>query len=695
MRRKQLISFTSLFLVAGFTGACAKTGSSTEPVVKADTPEPSAAPATASAPVEAAPSAVQQAPFPMMPLAVTSFGAAWDGGKVWILGGYHGEPHNYAHDEQSGELWGFDPKTGQWSQGPSVEGLQSLTLESVDGRLVRVGGMRAQNTRPEPARLGSVAEVQVLEPGASAWTDLPDLPAPRSSHDTTVHGSKVYVVGGWTMDPDQEDSVWAKTVAVLDLSQDAASWTEIDAPFQARALGAVATDKELVVVGGMTAKGPTTAVHVYDFAKKKWSKGPDLPGLGFGVGAVAREGQVYATGFEGKVYRLDGLASGASKARWVEADRLVFGRLFPRLVDTDAGMWVLGGVHGMTTDDRIAHLEPIELDAPAEPRFHRWVLDNPSDAKNRQGMGLIGDRLIAVGGNRSLGQHDFEPEHFSAQTWELHLTSMRWEARPDFPVARQSMRVHEDRGDLLIAGGFGHGGEAARTFDEIYQYVGETAGEATPYKKLETTLPQALTQFSLVLHDKTWWTIGGLDFDAARGPKEMFQHTSAIHRGEAKAGASKFETAKVEMPGTRRAFAGAELDGKFYMAGGMRESFATVDDCQVFDLAKASWSKFACPSAVRINADMVAVGKKLYLVGGSRNGDPEKGAEGLVPDRSIEVYDPAKDSWSVLVDDIGLEPKHMRALAWGEHILMFTTHNEEGRADVVVLELPPEVSGGR
>ena len=54
-------------------------------------------------------------------------------------------------------------------------------------------------------------------------------------------------------------------------------------------------------------------------------------------------------------------------------------------------------------------------------------------------------------------------------------------------------------------------------------------------------------------------------------------------------------------------------------------------------------------------------------------------------DRSVEVYDPATNTWEVLVEELPFDTRHMHALAYRDRILMFSTHTEDPRSRVALL----------
>ncbi|HKX46852.1 MAG TPA: hypothetical protein VJP77_09120, partial [Planctomycetota bacterium] len=113
---------------------------------------------------------------------------------------------------------------------------------------------------------------------------------------------------------------------------------------------------------------------------------------------------------------------------------------------------------------------------------------------------------------------------------------------------------------------------------------------------------------------------------------------------------------------------GARLGDRYYLACGMREGFARVVETDVFDFGTRTWSTAAAPAGTRIGPELVPLGGKLYLVGGS-------GEQGLA--RTIEEYDPARDAWRVVVEDLPFEPAHVRAFPFRDGLLLFTAHDEQ------------------
>ncbi len=634
-------------------------------------PKPVAPPAPP--PVKSAPAGVIATDVPALARPVTSFGAAFHGGALYVYGGYFGVPHEYSREGQSGELLRLELDERSSLSLSNGAGVQGAQLVSTPAGLVRVGGMRAENAKGEPERVSSLSDVARYDVARGAWQELTPLAKGRSSHAAVAIGNQLYVIGGWTLSGTRDTGSFAEDTLVIDL--DKGSVRSIAQPFRARALAAAAVGDKIYVLGGMNEKAEISrAVHVLDVASGSWSSGPEYPEDAFGVAASSDGSTLYASARDGIIYKLE-----APYGAFQPLTALAFPRFFHQIVALDKGrLAVLGGISGMHLGDRIAHIEVIDVAQPA-PRVLSWTLHNPSRAKNRQGVQVLEDSLLVFGGNRSLAQHDFAPEDFLNEAYALSLASMRAEKLPDFPVARQTMQTALVENKLVALGGCGHdargrAGAGSRGRAHANAFVFDPEKESwAPYG---SELPEPRTQFGLVERKGELWVFGGLDFDEARAESAQFVHPLEVLSG--KVGAP-LKATHIKLPRARRAFGGAVYDDTYFMIGGMAENFAPVNECDVFTFESESWSTIACP-AVRISPQLVTLDGKLYLAGGSMLGQGEP-----TPNASIEVYDPGFATWSTLVAEIPIEPRHLSVRAYRHALLLFSSHREDGTAQVALV----------
>lgn len=299
-----------------------------------------------------------------LPEAVTSFGAAVSGGRLFIYGGHTGERHVYTADKVSGALYALELRAGAaWESLPRSLAAQGTGLVAHGGKLYRAGGMAAQNLPGEKTNLRSLDSVARFDPATLSWEELPPLPAPRSSHDVAVIGDKFYVGGGWVLGGGMGSGRYHDTTAVLDLAARQPAWSEIPQPFQVRAHALAALGSRLFFLGGMTGSNQTTlAVEVLDTATGKWSSGPALPRgklQGFGNSACVAGGRLYISGLSGEVHRL-----AADESGWETVAKLRQRRFFHRLIALDdATLLALGGED---EEGKIRDLEIVRLNGPAD-----------------------------------------------------------------------------------------------------------------------------------------------------------------------------------------------------------------------------------------------------------------------------------------------------------------------------------------
>lgn len=606
-----------------------------------------------------------------LPLGLTSFGAAKHGDRVYVLGGWMGEPHRYDAEHQSDAFMHAElVDDASWSSASGLGRVQSAPLVATAAGVIAIGGLVAHNATGQEQELESLDRVARFDPRTKRWEQLGALPDPRSSHDAVIVDGELWIVGGWKIDRDGH-SRWHDTALHRPVDRPGAPWIAVAAPVKRRAHALVGLPGKLVVVGGMGTTGPTEQVDVLDIASGTWSSAPELPGVGFGVAAVALGDAVVASGADGAIWSWK-----PGEKAWRAIGRLAFPRFFHRmLVDDDGALLVIGGIAGTGSGQKIRATERVVIGRDAH--LVQLGLDAPGSAKNRQGLLLHRDRLLVVGGNNGLEQHDFAPERFVDETWELELGTLAWHPRPALPVKRQSLLAITTSNDVgVVLGGFGHDGEVARTWSDGFAYD----FAAAKWSALGEAVPGTRSQAGLVEHQRKLFLLGGLDYDPRRAEADRFRHprqvlTSALPD-------LALRPSSFELPHRRRAFGGAVLDGEYVMIGGLAEGFAEVAQCESLALDTGKTRELACPSHARLSPELVAIDGRLLLVGGLVDGEP---------DPTIELYDPGTKRWRTLDLTMPLPIPHLRLLPWGQAALAFSAHDPDPEVHLAVITLPPRV----
>ena len=273
--------------------------------------------------------------FAPLPFAITSFGAARAGDSLYVYGGHTGDAHSYSNEAQSNKLLRLDLSKADagWEEVAQGERQQGLGMVAYKDQLILVGGFTAMNKVGEKHDLHSQAAVRVFDLKTKSWSELPSLPAPRSSHDAALVGDTLYVVGGWNMSGEGK-TTWHETALAMDLSAANREWVAIpNPPFKRRAVATVEHQGKLFVIGGMNDNGgPTKAVAIYDPASKSWSEAAELIGeeamAGFGASGWSADGQLVVTTYEGDIEKWDSDAK-AWKVVGKAGDARFFHRLLP------------------------------------------------------------------------------------------------------------------------------------------------------------------------------------------------------------------------------------------------------------------------------------------------------------------------------------------------------------------------------
>lgn len=632
--------------------------------------DPDLAKAVAAAGVAAGPKPLAQLPEP-----INSFGGAVLGHHLYVYSGHTGTTHRYHKGTTSPHFRRLDLRDRTtWEDLPCATALQGVALVPYRDALYRTGGMMARNERDQPHDLVSVDEVARFDPESRTWTALPPLPEPRSTHDAAVLGDHLYVVGGWTMPGgDATESTWCEGALRLDLTRPEKGWERLSAPFERRALAAAAHDGKLYVIGGLTDAGSTVRdVEVYDPASGSWTKGPEFPGApvqGFAPSAFEVAGRLHASGSDGIVYRL-----ATDGAAWEPVARQAVPRITHRLLPgIDDDLLIVGGDFAGLP---IPFLESLPLESTsAGPRSVAWSAASHGQARRSYSLAALGSSVVAAGGNRSPEPHALEVENLVAETLKFPLDGSAATAVAPLPAGLQSavpvVVPAGRRNTLYLLGGVGQDGDLVRNLGLVHRLSPE--GDA--WTKLETTIPDERGLFGSAATDQGLWIFGGSTWDPRPGrPTREFPRT--VLRWDPASEASGFEPTGHELPRGRRSFAGAALDGKYYLVGGLGEDGKLVETVDVFDFATGSWSTIPAPSQPRLFADLVALDGKLYLGGGFVRGE----AHAFQPASHVEVFDPRSGTWSRLLDAAPIAVRDPRLLAVKGRLLFFGIEESTGDA---------------
>jgi len=213
-------------------------------------------------------------------------------------------------------------------------------------------------------------------------------------------------------------------------------------------VAATAVGKVVYVAGGFRADGATVpTVEVYDIARDRWTRGPDLPvavnhamAATLGDTAYVMGGYPAAGGVSRRAFRLEG-------GRWTALPDLPEGRAAGTAVALDGRLYVAGGIGpgGLARSMLV-------FDLPT----NRWsTAAGPPTPREHLGGAGFGGRVYTVGG-RAAGRGNFT----AAEAYEP--ATGRWTRLPDLPTRRGGLAAAATGNGFVVA----VGGEADATFEE-------------------------------------------------------------------------------------------------------------------------------------------------------------------------------------------------------------------------------------
>lgn len=630
-------------------------------------------------------------PFPPLPEAISSFGAVVSGDHLYVFSGHMGRVQGNSSDGLSPHFCRLNVKqaSAKWESLAMHVPSQSPGLVEWNGCVYRVGGLSFKNKLNEDTQFNSLAIFAKYDPKTNTWTDLPSLPKPRSSLDAAVVDGKLYVVGGWDLQAaSAQEAPWHEDALVFDLSNEKGEWKPIaKPPFITRALAAFGHNHKLYVLGGMHNTNQITRdVHVFDPATNAWSQGPQLPGAdtlsGFAISAVDIGGKLYFSGSEGIVYRLDDAAN-----EWRTVERLLFPRSFHRLVAASpekllavAGVARGGGYLGNVEAINTSHQSN-------QPKLVHWTVEFPGQAKHSQALLLSGSSLYAFGGNRSRQPHDFSKAAFLSEAFRFDLAARTAEQLPDLPAPLQSAAAYLAGGrndqSIYVLGGLGPQDSDFRSLDTIFQYRLRSKAWSEEVRHL----PESRAMFGTATHDGNLWVFGGNEVNT--GSKGLSAATW-MWNATSEEPIAAIEGASIPLP--RRSLGSAVIGQKFYAVGGLSIDMQPVATTNVFDFSTRKWSEAPAPKHARVFPSLAAAGGKLYLAGGFEKVDGH-----FAPAKSIEVFDPEKQTWQTAFESAPwatLGGDQMAMVEFLDRLLLFGIDREkDGLAHFVLFDPNPATAG--
>ncbi|KAK6754224.1 hypothetical protein RB195_013304 [Necator americanus] len=184
-------------------------------------------------------------------------------GMIYVCGGFdvRSMSHRRRHDRLKC-VERYDPALNRWERIPDMNQMRSdAAAVSAGGKLYVSGGFNGNEV---------LQTVEVYSLATNSWTEVANLPSPRSGHCMLLYDPHTMIVLGGFNGDDRLTSVCTWKIGHL-------SWSEDEPPMKSKRsnFSACFFDDKLVVAGGYSVSSTISGVEKFD--GKEWSDMPDLP----------------------------------------------------------------------------------------------------------------------------------------------------------------------------------------------------------------------------------------------------------------------------------------------------------------------------------------------------------------------------------------------------------------------------------
>lgn len=221
-------------------------------------------------------------------------------------------------------------------------------------------------------------------------------------------------------------------------------------------------------------------------------------------------------------------------------------------------------------------------------------------------------------------------------------TSLQWTDVSPLPVERQEIYADVRDDKIYTLGGLFEG--AQNVGDNFLEYDAslDIWAELTP-------LPEARHHVTVSIVEDELYGIGGF---AGGFPGWEAQSNVFVYDFNTEGWAES-----TPLPEPRGEHTAVVMDGKIYVAGGRFKRVAESADFNdhfdtasvlVFDPITQEWSSIPDMPTARNSHAAAVIDGKMYVVGGRQFIEQESGEYANINVASLEVYDPAADSWETL-----------------------------------------------
>lgn len=240
---------------------------------------------------------------------------------------------------------------------------------------------------------------------------------------------------------------------------------------------------------------------------------------------------------------------------------------------------------------------------------------------------------------------------FLTAVWTSAFAQDGWERMTDMPTSRGIFKTVMHNGKIYAIGGIKSSSPPYVKCNEVYDIE---KGEWSELKSMDEPRSGLTVE---ILNNKIY-VIGGV-YSTSQQYSDILEYDIETDTW----------VTKCTMPEPRFNHISEVLNGKIYIAGGLsvdaNGKHPGLTSSRIYDPASDHWDTIANLNKERFMARSCIFDNKIYVFGGAPSGVPYKTAH-----RSLEIYDPETDVWSISEDEIPIPFMGGMVLAYGDTILL-------------------------
>lgn len=181
----------------------------------------------------------------------------------------------------------YDTLSNMWRPLPPMPSARErFGMTAFSGRVYIAGGRSADIVETRAKRSD---ELWAFDTTSRDWVLKMPMPTPRVDHAMVSVNDKIYVIGGTGPDADR--------IYVYDIVKD--SWSTLPGPMPnvRKGFGVAVDGSKVYLVGGVTMDGALSSrVDIFDTQTEKWSRGVSIPTARVNPAASFLKGRLHITG---------------------------------------------------------------------------------------------------------------------------------------------------------------------------------------------------------------------------------------------------------------------------------------------------------------------------------------------------------------------------------------------------------------